>query len=33
MAGNRLTRIYGILNGTCNFILTRMEEGATMPMR
>lgn len=29
LAGNRLTRIYGILNGTCNFILTRMEEGAT----
>ncbi len=28
LAGNRLTRIYGILNGTCNFILTRMEEGA-----
>lgn len=27
LAGNRLTRIYGILNGTCNFILTRMEEG------
>ncbi len=29
LAGNRLTRIYGILNGTCNFILTRMEEGET----
>ncbi len=29
LAGNRLTRIYGILNGTCNFILTRMEEGGT----
>ncbi|HEX9903944.1 MAG TPA: homoserine dehydrogenase [Propylenella sp.] len=28
LAGNRLTRLYGILNGTCNFILTRMEEGA-----
>jgi homoserine dehydrogenase len=27
LAGNRLTRIYGILNGTCNYILTRMEEG------
>jgi homoserine dehydrogenase len=27
LAGNRLTRLYGILNGTCNFILTRMEEG------
>ena len=29
LAGNRLTRLYGILNGTCNFILTRMEEGGT----
>ena len=29
LAGNRLTRIYGILNGTCNFILSRMEEGET----
>jgi homoserine dehydrogenase len=29
LAGNRLSRVYGILNGTCNFILTRMEEGAT----
>ena len=29
LAGNRLTRLYGILNGTCNFILTRMEEGET----
>jgi homoserine dehydrogenase len=29
LAGNRMTRLYGILNGTCNFILTRMEEGAT----
>jgi homoserine dehydrogenase len=29
LAGNRLTRLYGILNGTCNFILTRMEEGMT----
>jgi homoserine dehydrogenase len=27
LAGNRLTRLYGILNGTCNFILTRMEAG------
>jgi homoserine dehydrogenase len=27
LAGNGLTRLYGILNGTCNFILTRMEEG------
>ncbi len=28
LAGNRLTRLYGILNGTCNFVLTRMAEGA-----
>ncbi len=25
LAGNRIDRIYGILNGTCNYILTRME--------
>ncbi|HSM20408.1 MAG TPA: homoserine dehydrogenase [Hyphomicrobiales bacterium] len=25
LAGNRISRIYGILNGTCNYILTRME--------
>lgn len=25
MAGNGIGRIYGILNGTCNYILTRME--------
>ncbi len=25
MAGNDINRIYGILNGTCNYILTRME--------
>jgi homoserine dehydrogenase len=25
-AANRLTRVYGILNGTCNYILTRMED-------
>ena len=25
LVGNKLTRIYGILNGTCNYILTRME--------
>lgn len=24
LAGNRLSRVYGILNGTCNFILTEM---------
>lgn len=29
LVGNRIRRIYGILNGTCNYILTRMErEGA-----
>jgi len=26
LAGNSLVRIYGILNGTCNYILTRMEQ-------
>jgi len=26
LVGNKLTRIYGILNGTCNYILTRMEQ-------
>jgi homoserine dehydrogenase len=26
MAGNSFDRIYGILNGTCNYILTRMEQ-------
>src|SRR3954468_14886655 len=25
MAGNSFARVYGILNGTCNYILTRME--------
>jgi homoserine dehydrogenase len=25
LVGNKLSRIYGILNGTCNYILTRME--------
>ena len=25
LAGNRIARVYGILNGTCNYILTRME--------
>jgi homoserine dehydrogenase len=30
LRGNRISRIYGILNGTCNYILTRMElEGLT----
>ncbi len=26
LAGNSLARIYGILNGTCNYMLTRMEQ-------
>ncbi len=26
LAGNRITQICGILNGTCNYILTRMED-------
>ena len=26
LSGNRLTRVYGILNGTCNYILTAMQE-------
>ena len=26
MAGNSFERVYGILNGTCNYILTRMEQ-------
>jgi len=26
LGGNNISRIYGILNGTCNYILTRMEE-------
>jgi homoserine dehydrogenase len=26
MAGNAIARVYGILNGTCNYILSRMEE-------
>ena len=26
LGGNSFTRIYGILNGTCNYILTRMEQ-------
>lgn len=25
VAGNRVSRVFGILNGTCNYILTRME--------
>ncbi len=26
LAGNEISRVYGILNGTCNFILTKMQE-------
>jgi len=26
LAGNEVSRVYGILNGTCNYILTRMEQ-------
>ena len=26
LAGNRIARVYGILNGTCNYILTAMQE-------
>ena len=26
LAGNRMARVYGILNGTCNYILTTMRE-------
>ncbi|MCF3649619.1 homoserine dehydrogenase [Synoicihabitans lomoniglobus] len=33
LVANRFRRIYGILNGTCNYILTRMErEGLTYPV-
>ncbi|NIA67075.1 homoserine dehydrogenase [Pelagibius litoralis] len=27
LAGNRISRVYGILNGTCNYILTQMSDG------
>ncbi len=27
LAGNQIRRIYGILNGTCNYILTQMQSG------
>ena len=31
MAGNTVSRVFGILNGTCNYILTRMEaEGLSL---
>ncbi len=26
LAGNRITRVLGVMNGTCNYILTRMEQ-------
>ncbi len=26
LAGNQISRVYGILNGTCNYILSRMEQ-------
>ncbi len=26
LAGNRVSRVFGILNGTCNYILTKMED-------
>jgi len=28
LAGNRVTSVRGILNGTCNYVLTRMGEDA-----
>jgi len=28
LSGNNVSRVYGILNGTCNFILTKMQEEA-----
>jgi homoserine dehydrogenase len=31
LAGDHIERIEGILNGTCNFILSQMEEGAEYP--
>lgn len=27
LAGNEVTRVMGVMNGTCNYILTRMEDG------
>jgi len=30
LSGDRLTRVVGILNGTCNFILSRMTDGDSM---
>jgi homoserine dehydrogenase len=31
LSGDRITRISGILNGTCNYILSHMESGASYP--
>ena len=28
LAGNDITRVMGVMNGTCNYILTRMETRA-----
>ncbi len=28
LAGNEITRVMGVMNGTCNYILTRMQAGA-----
>jgi len=32
LAGNEITRVMGVMNGTCNYILTRMED-ARLPYR
>lgn len=32
LAGNRITRVLGVMNGTCNYILTRMED-AKLPYK
>jgi homoserine dehydrogenase len=32
LAGNRITRVMGVMNGTCNYILTRMED-AKLPYK
>ena len=31
LAGNRVTRVMGVMNGTCNYILTRMRETRALP--
>ncbi len=33
MAGNRITRVMGVMNGTCNYILTRMESAGLASQR